>query len=570
MKSQRSQYLFVFLSLFLFLIGSCVNDLDTELSGPVPASGKMGVTQAKSFFDSSGGKVAFPVMGLPSQGVQNKSLTSVVSPQWDSYRQINADSYQAIQVPLDDGNHYAARTYSLDSLGRATMEKSSWQSYLVVARIGQKNRMRSFVVTLIPSRDYHERKSGWKSVINFSPEGSDFTGMVLYSSLEGQFYSGTTFREGRVVGRIQSEQCDSTQCAGDGSCEGCHKPSVGLKHLVLCLYGPEDLVLNRAICPETGNEYPDDQICPTCGYKHVIFEVVEVFATPSGPTVVVFCGGCLANLTAGEPCQCCLLCWSPPGEHEQWCMFYEGEGDLDDLDGDGGDGGDDGGYEGGGDGHIPSWTPQGVAPYASSIFNTTLTKTQWEKLESLVFDMKKSPLGNTLYNALSARVATSGTKFDFSFGSENRFYYESNSISLKENAISSSLFEESFHLYQKLNSNYTLSEWEASLLNKEIEAKYAVYISDTTHSGYGPEFKIADYTKGGGRFDIALINGFIDHQGVMLPNEHQEVFGDFMTLNVVPQMRKAKYELPKYQFNGNILPTDNFTNLHTLLNSQNP
>jgi len=251
-------------------------------------------------------------------------------------------------------------------------------------------------------------------------------------------------------------------------------------------------------------------------------------------------------------------------------MFYEGEGDLDDLDGDGGDGGDDGGYEGGGDGHIPSWTPQGVAPYASSIFNTTLTKTQWEKLESLVFDMKKSPLGNTLYNALSARVATSGTKFDFSFGSENRFYYESNSISLKENAISSSLFEESFHLYQKLNSNYTLSEWEASLLNIEIEAKYAKYISETTRPGYGSAFKIPAYGPGGGSFDIKGVKDFLDSKGIILPNEHQEVLGEYLSLNVVPRLREVGYELPKYQFNGNILSSDNFTNLQTLINTQNP
>ena len=285
-------------------------------------------------------------MGLPSQGGQNKSLTSVVSPQWDSYRQINADSYQAIQVPLDDGNHYAARTYSLDSLGRATMEKSSWQSYLVVARIGQKSRMRSFVATLIPSRDYHERKSGWKSGINFAPEGSDFTGMVLYSSLEGQFYSGTTFRDGRVVGRIQSEQCDSTQCAEGGSCEACHKPSSGLKHLVLCLYGPEDLVLNRAICPETGIVYNDGEQCPGCGMVHLF--VVEV--TTGAP--VYYCWGCLANLSAGEACQCCHYCWSPPGGHEQWCLYYEPEGEGEDGGEDGGD--PEGGSSGGGSGSSSS------------------------------------------------------------------------------------------------------------------------------------------------------------------------------------------------------------------------
>jgi len=544
MKSQRSLYLFVYLSLFLFLIGSCVNDLDTELSGPVPASGKMDVTQAKSFFDSSGGKVAFPVMSLPSEGVQNKSLTSVVSPQWDNYRQINAESYQAIQVPLDDGNHYAARTYSMDSLGRANMEKSSWQSYLVVARSGQNNRVRSFVATLIPSRDYHERKSGWKSVINFAPEGSDFTGMVLYSSLEGQFYSGTTFREGRVVGRIQSEQCDSTQCAGDGSCEACHKPSVGLKHLVLCLYGPEDLVLNRAICPESGMVYDENYgVCPGCGRVHL-------FVVETTTSRIYYCWGCLANLSAGEACQCCHYCWSPPGGHEQWCLYYEGEGE------DGGEyeGDPEGGSGGGGGGG--GFSPSSSTPNAYRVFRGNLSVSQWKILEDWVKEMRKTCLGNTVYSQAAIHNTIYNISFTTGRGSSFSASGEQMSIVLGEDTYSGAAFHEMFHGYV-----YQQPRNGAGAANEEIEAYYAQYIYDLSRQNSGSMAKYGN----NGRFSFILeLDQYIDSQGDLREGVTEGDLASFHGGEALYQLRTLGYSESSYPYVTMLVSTNNFSYLKSI------
>jgi hypothetical protein len=168
-----------------------------------------------------------------------------------------------------------------------------------------------------------------------------------------------------------------------------------------------------------------------------------------------------------------------------------------------------------------------------------------------------------LYNKILERVTSCGSKFLISIGDANSFNYNTCSIVLKSGAHWLSMFEEMYHVYQQ--PNFTATQWDASILNIEIEAKYAKYLAWKDL----PE-NVTNFFRGGDNFEIRKLGKFLDSQGNLLDNFSQVDLQNHITKKVLPQLNEIGYESSKHNYNSSISAIDNFTTLRNLINPQQP
>jgi hypothetical protein len=231
----------------------------------------------------------------------------------------------------------------------------------------------------------------------------------------------------------------------------------------------------------------------------------------------------------------------------------------------GADGGHDGGDDGSpGGGDAPSWTPQGVAPNASSIFqNSNLSESQWINMEDRITKMKQTTIGTKLYNKILERVTSCGSKFLISIGDANSFNYNTCSIVLEPGAHWLSMFEEMYHLYQQ--PNFTAAQWDASIINIEIEAKYAKYLAWKELPA-----NVTNFYRGGDNFAIRNLGKYLDSQGNLRDDVDEANLQKRITMRVLPELDELGYKPPKYNYNSSISAIDNFSTLRNLTNPQQP
>lgn len=218
-----------------------------------------------------------------------------------------------------------------------------------------------------------------------------------------------------------------------------------------------------------------------------------------------------------------------------------------------------GGGGGGGSSSIPK------APLAKAIFrNSSMTSTNWQTLENMIEKLKMNCMGEALYNGLKSLLNGKTVSIQFNNTSNGSFgpQGESVGISLSNNMESNQLLHEMLHAYQAYQG--TLSSYNNSTLNGEIEAWYAQYL----YTSSLPEYKRSkwerrDYVDPRRRV-IKNLAKYINPKGSLLPNTNVADLEGFILNNVKPTFNSNHYTADKYSFDYNKAGLQNFNNLRKL------
>lgn len=222
-----------------------------------------------------------------------------------------------------------------------------------------------------------------------------------------------------------------------------------------------------------------------------------------------------------------------------------------------------GGAHGGG-GSSSGFSPSTAAPKASSIFrNSKMTETNWKKLEKMIEKIEKDCVGGNLYNGLKQLLKGKTLTIQFVPPKEgSSFFFDSNTagIKLTTDMESNQLFHEMMHAFQAYQE--TEGSYKASLINKEIEARYAQFQYVKKLPEYRGSKWEEQYTKTDVGMAIAFLESMIDNKGGLQPNSTDETLlaQVYTTKNAIEAMDAYPTNLFDYSKSG----VQNFTSLQKL------
>lgn len=102
----------------------------------------------------------------------------------------------------------------LDADGKRAMESSGNEKYLnslsrlIVRKNSRSGHIESFVMTMIASPEYLETHNFDLTNNTYLNRQRDFTGLVLYHSVSGEFVNGWNFAQGKVVGKCSQVEAN--------------------------------------------------------------------------------------------------------------------------------------------------------------------------------------------------------------------------------------------------------------------------------------------------------------------------------------------------------------------------
>ncbi|NDV84226.1 hypothetical protein D0T87_19880 [Bacteroides sp. 51] len=214
---------------------------------------------------------------------------------------------------------------------------------------------------------------------------------------------------------------------------------------------------------------------------------------------------------------------------------------------------------GGGGGSTTPTTP--VAPKAQEIFrNSGMSDTNWKVIERMLEKIMEDCMGEALYNGLKTYLNGKTLIIQFNNGTSGSF--SSNGISLGIQAESNQLFHEMMHAYRTYKE--TLSSYNSSTLNGEIEAHYAQYLYVSKLPEYpNSKWEKRNYTDV--RYGkIKDLENFISPKGSLKSGVNLMDLETKILNEVVPALRAGGYSVSNYNFDYNRLGLENFSNIREL------
>lgn len=167
-------------------------------------------------------------------------------------------------------------------------------------------------------------------------------------------------------------------------------------------------------------------------------------------------------------------------------------------------------------------------------------------------------MGGALYNALTA-----AGKINIILTSDASSYSPAtNTIKLNNKMESNELFHEMWHAYQF--SKLTVSEYNNSTINIEIEAHYAQYLYLKKLKEYSKSKWEEKWSKNVRLWTITGLEEYVDYKGNLKPIVTNELL-DFALNKVAGTFETKEYDDGKvYKYNWDIKGIDNFKNLRKL------
>ena len=290
--------------------------------------------------------------------------------------------------------------------------------------------------------------------------GGDFTGRVFCSTLEGEFVKAFGYTNGRLEGRLLvMRRSELAKHAEEDHYE--HYSTIKLQEGMKTKSGTylfdESGGAGSGYCP---HGYPEGQ-CPYYGCND---EVVVVACPDCGAINGCFCPRCFSCGQKEKYCSCprCVRCHQKLWE----CTCYQ----YPDPDPNPNPGG------GGGSGVTPGGgSSSSMGTLSKAIFNSTssLSSTQWKKVENALESMNNDCMGGKMVGALKGKNMT--IVHDPNISANGLYNPGTNRMTIKdfkESEVSDkdlerTLFHELLHSLQTHN--------EDAKLNLEIEAHLAVY-----------------------------------------------------------------------------------------------
>lgn len=497
---KNKKLLFILPLLLAGLIFSCQNELPDIWKGK-DKEWNATIERAKVIFSEY--SPDFPC--IQTRGLSDIRKSIVFEPVWD----------EAFIAYHDDGS-LTVETHIRLSKPLVVVPSESFEAYQrtkdvrylqylsrAVVLIKENSIPQAFLMTIVGSKDYMETHDFqlWNVCYKNIPE--DFSGMLLYHTLSGEFVNGWCVEEGwnfSTCNPITEEDAQLLSRSGSD----CYFEQV-TTYYVDCkdyagynyTYYEDDLYLYPWSYSECGTPYP------VIDYYLVCDEVSEDDSGSSG-----------------------------------------------------------GGITGGGG---SSTSGGGSTPLAKAIFrNSNMTDQNWGIIERMLEKITNDCMGQNLYNRLKAAL-NGGTLIiqfgtgDGSFGPIGQGY----GITLNMKMESNQLFHEMMHAYRAYNETY--STYEESKLNGEIEAWYAQYLYVRKLPEYeGSQWEYRYMNMSVSRL-IRKMEEYINHKGELTCQKTDVQLEEFIVKQLIPAYRKLGYDDFGYPYDlKNRAVLENFKNLNEL------
>ena len=183
------------------------------------------------------------------------SYSTVVSPQWEDAQTVWNDDEEILLVPLQNEEELRSRTH-VDLCGEESFQFSKTFSRLVVRRKGESTI--AHVLTYLPDAVYMEEHAAKLDTMGYYPGYSNYEGIVLVSSLNGNILHGLLYKHGRIIAKLYP---------GEGSS---HTHDCSHEHGTECEHRRVSLKINlySSFQVQTRGGYDDDGgesiLCSTC------------------------------------------------------------------------------------------------------------------------------------------------------------------------------------------------------------------------------------------------------------------------------------------------------------------
>ncbi len=190
--------------LFLFLVYSCRKDLVTTKQ---QESDENTIMLAKQWYNK-----AYPLSvklksKLNIQNVDTSKWTDVLSPYWDKGVVFESKKMDFIEFPALKSGDVSFSTKSVNPNLFNYKKSSSISSILIIKRQGVYS---AYTMTILADSAYLKGDYGKITNNTYSHREKDFTGLVLYHSLNGSFVNGWQYIDGVVTNAVYEKQVSST------------------------------------------------------------------------------------------------------------------------------------------------------------------------------------------------------------------------------------------------------------------------------------------------------------------------------------------------------------------------
>jgi len=224
-RMQKKSVLLCLFSVTVFAF-SCVKD-SREVSEPVvPLADDISI--AKAFFDSEIGRVSLPDRARlggasATRGIGGaEGLTAASTPDWGVATTYRDGEIDVVQVPLEQSDPVTALVRLTDSLGNTVYSKKRVVTWLLLSTDAEGHR-RTMTATVIPGKHYRVPQAVDPEVATMYTthdlRGTDFTGTVLYATVEGRLILGGIYDNGQIVSylTLSSMPPPPMNCMDEGS-----------------------------------------------------------------------------------------------------------------------------------------------------------------------------------------------------------------------------------------------------------------------------------------------------------------------------------------------------------------
>lgn len=499
---KNKKLLFILPLLLAGLIFSCQHEL-TDIWKGKDKEWNATIERAKVIFSEY--SPDFPC--IQTRGLSDIRKSIVFEPVWD----------EAFIAYHDDGS-LTVETHIRLSKPLVVVPSESFEAYQstkdvrylqylsrAVVLIKENSIPQAFLMTIVGSKDYMESHDFqlWDVCYKNIPE--DFSGMLLYHTLSGEFVNGWHVEEGHRYSTCEPvTEEDSELLSRSGT---------------------------NCYIEQVTTYYVDCQ--DYAGYNYTFYED-ELYIYP------------WSYSTCGTP--------YPVIEYYQVCD--------DDTEDDSGSSG--GGITGGGG---SSTSGGGSAPLAKAMFrNSNMIDQNWGIIERMLEKITEDCMGRNLYNALLEKLDGKQLIIQFVSTGNSRFEKigEGYGITLNMEMESNQLFHEMMHAYRSYKE--TLNSYNESMINGEMEAWYAQYLYVKKLPEYDGSKWETKYNSDNNPIHkhTKLLENYINHKGELNPGVTEAKLNQYLSNQLIGIFwSNSKYSGKLYD-TVNKTAMDNFKNLREL------
>lgn len=221
---------------------------------------------------------------------------------WDNADVMTSHLAEAVIVPVKLNKEIALRSVVMEG-NKRKKETTPVQSMLYACKIYKTGKTRAYILSYAPDRDYINEceEKGEEMQLYPNPQGSNFSGILFYSTIYGEVSHGIRYENGRkryyivprseknigFIEQYRSEHCDDHECHN---------------HVKMAM---EFITVNTATRSTYSNnsEGAEMLICMFCGQNAEECTCLEIIA----------CGKCKK-----DPCECEEI---DDGEEEEKCVY---------------------------------------------------------------------------------------------------------------------------------------------------------------------------------------------------------------------------------------------------------